>query len=960
MDHQSRRPSHRLRRWWGFSSLGSLVLVVCSLFWAQVALAGGVAPNGPGSSSIWTPSNNSILGTAANTTSQVWFTGYNGVVGEVFFPTADTPNSTDFQFLVGNSTHSWVDEEKVATTSSVVLYDSHSLAWSVTNTATSGKYKIQKTIYTDPSRNSLIQDVTFTALTGHLSDYLLYTLYNPTIHNGGNTNISSTQTAGGRTVLVSTDSTGNYASALAASIPYVSGMTSSGFVGQNDGWTDLKGTSNCGSGTCPDYTMNYTYSSATNGNTAQTGQFDLSNGGTVNTSTATSETFRLVLGFGQTNGGASATTAAESALNGTLGDATNMLSTYVTQWHTFDNGLTAPPAVGSTMAIQQARQQEYYLAVNTLKANQDKQTNAIIAGLGTPWGDSNGDSDTGGYHLVWERDMYEIASAMIVAGDTTDASNALTWAFNSQQQSDGHFPQNSFVNGTQFWPGIQLDEQAFPILLAWKLGVTDNTTYTNHIRPAANYIIEHGPWTGQERWEENSGYSPSTIAAEIAGLLAASSIASTNGDTTNANRFQSYADYYQASVQNWTFTTSGSLGNGYYYERIDDDSNPNDGHSLTIGNGGGTYDERSIVDAGFLELVRQGDVPANDPYITNSIAVVDANIEQTINGNQYWYRYNHDGYGEHADGSNYNGTGVGRLWPIFSGERGIYTVEAGGNADAFLTDMTASENGSGMIPEQIWNSPAPSGFTAGTPTKSMDPLNWSMAEYITLLFSVAHGNVADQTSLTSSRYVTGAFQPHTGFAVDYNSAQLFQGKALTIYYHGSLDNASYVYLHWGENGWQNVPGGDKPMVKRADGFWETTISVPIDATSINFAFNDGAGNWDNNGGGNWNVSIGAGTIYPALSTPVLSFPYVPVQGQQVTISYNGSLAASATSITLHWGYNNWTSPTDIAMTKQSDGSWRATITLPASASALNMAFFNQSSTWDNNGGSDYNLNVSQR
>jgi glucoamylase len=760
-------------------------------------------------------------------------------------------------------------------------------------------------------------------------------------------------------MLVTTDASGNYASALAASTPYVASMNSSGFVGQNDGWTDLKGTSNCGSGTCPDYIMNYTYSSANSGNTAQTAQLDLSNGGTINTSTATAITFRLVLSFGQTNGGTSATTAAESALTGTLGDASNMLNTYVSQWNTFDNGLTAPPAIGSTQAIQQARQQEYYLAVNVLKASQDKQTNAIVAGLGTPWGDSNGDSDAGGYHLVWPRDMYEIGSALIVAGDTTDARNALLWEFNSQQQSDGHFPQNSYVSGTPYWNGVQLDEQAFPIVLAWKLGVTDNTNYTQHIRPAAYYIVEHGPWTGQERWEENGGYSPSTIAAEIAGLLCASSIASTNGDTANANRFQAYADYYQALEEDWMYTTSGSLTGGSYYERIDDNANPNDGHSLTIGNGGGTYDERSVVDAGFLEFVRQGDKAANDPYITNSLATIDAAIKQTVSGNAYWFRYNHDGYGEHGDGSNYNGSGSGRLWPIFSGERGIYTVAAGGSADAYLTAMTASENGSGLIPEQVWDNGAPAGFTPGTATKSMNPLNWAMAEYVALLFSAAQGTVVDQPSITKSRYVTGAFQPHTGYAVDYNSAQLYQGKALTIFYHGSLDNSSHVYLHWGENGWQNIPASDKPMVKRADGFWQTTISVPIDATSINFAFNDGT-NWDNNGGGNWNVSIGAATTYTALATPVMSFPYLPVQGQKVTLVYNGSLASGATTLTLHWGYNNWTSPTDVAMAKQSDGSWQATISVPASSSALNTAYYNQSGIWDNNGGANYNLNVSQR
>jgi glucoamylase len=284
----------RLRRSGYFSSIMLLALVLSFAF-PRLVSASGTAPNGPGASSTWTPSDNTIIGTAANTSSDVWFTGYNGIVGEVYYPTADTPNTTDLQFLVGDSGHSWVDEEKVDTTSTTTLYDPHSLAWTVTNTAKNGKYKIVKTIYTDPIRNSLIQQVTFTALSGTLSNYLLYALYNPTMHNAGNNNSSSTQTYNGTTMLVTTDASSNYASALGASIPYQTNMTSSGFVGQNDGWTDLKGTSNCGSSTCPDYTMNDTYSVANNGNTAQTGLLDLSNGGTINTQTSTTLTFNLVL-----------------------------------------------------------------------------------------------------------------------------------------------------------------------------------------------------------------------------------------------------------------------------------------------------------------------------------------------------------------------------------------------------------------------------------------------------------------------------------------------------------------------------------------------------------------------------------------------------------------------------------------------------------------------------------------
>jgi glucoamylase len=945
--------------------LALLIVVLLAAFPQHVWAAGGSAPSGPGLPSNWTPSNNTILGTAANTTSDIWFTGYNGIIGEVFYPTADTPNTTDLQFLVGDSGHTWVDEEKVATTSSVQLYDNHSLAWVITNTAASGKYRITKTVYTDPSRSSLIQQVTFTALSGTLANYLLYLLYNPAMHDAGNINTSSSQVFNGSTVLVTTDSSGAYASALGASLPFVPGMTSSGFVGVNDGWTDLKGSSNCGSGTCPDFRMSFTYGSANNGNTAQTGQLDLSNGGTVNTQTATSITFSVVLSFGTANGATSSMASAEQTLASTLsGNVATLLSTYVAQWHNFDNGLKAPPAVGSTTAIQQARQQEYYLAANVVSASQDKQTGAFVAGLGTPWGATNGDGDNG-YHLVWERDMYEFSSALIVAGDTADPKRALAFAFNAQQpQSNGHFPQNSFVNGAPFWTGIQMDEQAYPIILAWKLGVTDSTTYQNSIKPAANYILNNGPFTMQERWEENAGYSPSTIAAEIAGLVCAADVARMNGDTASQTLYDNAADYWQAMVQNWTFTTTGPLGGHDYFERIDKDGNPNDGApQITIANtGGAAYDERSIVDAGFLELVRQGVLPSNSPYIGRSLPVIDSTIEQTINGNSYFYRYNHDGYGEHADGSAFNGTGIGRLWPILSGERGVYTIAAGGSADPYLTAMTAAANASGLLPEQVFDGAAPPGDTPGTPTNSMNPLNWAMGEYITLLSSAATNTIADVPAIVPSRYVAGAYQPRAGQVVDYNSSQLNAGKALTIFYRGSLASGSSVFMHWGENSWQNIPT-DQALVQRADGFWQTTISIPNDAAQINFAFNNGAGSWDNNNGQNWNLEIGGSC--PA--GPATSNPCSPVHGKAAQLFYNGPLAAGASSITVHWGYNSWNGVTDTVMTRQSNGPWTAFVMVPASATQLNMAFnasiFNPvtktfTSSWDNNGGQNYSLSGS--
>jgi glucoamylase len=731
-----------------------LVFVVPRFFQGHIGhTIGGTAPNnGQWTPSSWAPSDNTILGTAQNTASDVWFSGSSGIIGEVFYPTADTPNTTALQFLVGDSNHTWVNQEKNDTISKVRLYNNHALAWIVTNTARNGDYQLTKIIYTDPGRNSLIQQVTFKALQGHLADYLLYVYYDPTIHDKGDNNNSFTKVYQGKTMLVSTSGAGKYASALTASIPYQPGMTSSGFLGQSDGWTDLAGRSNCGSSTCPDYTMNFTYSAATDGNSVQTGLLDLSNRGAVDLSSATSITFNLVLSFGQSSGGSEATSSAEQTLLGTLNDRSNMLATYVAQWNSFDDSLRTPPAVGSTPAIQQARQQEYYLAANLLKASQDKQTGAFVAGLGTPWGESNGDQDAGGYHLVWERDMYEFSSALIVAGDTADPKRALLWAFTTQQQAGGLFPQNSYVDGSPYFTGVQMDEQAFPIMLAWKLGVTGKQDYLQHIKPAADLIVKSGGVTGQDRWEENGGYSPSTLAAQISGLVCAAAIARINGDSASQQRYLSTADYYRKMVIAWTYTTSGPLDNGHYFERIDSDGNPNDADTIQISNGGGTYDERSIVDMGFLELVRQGVYPASSPYITSSLQVVDATIEETINGNHYWHRYNHDGYGEHANGADYDGAGIGQLWPILSGERGIYEVAAGQNADQYLTAMMAAANSSGMIPEQVWGNDAPAGYSPGTPTKSMNPLNWAMGEYITLLFSISEHKIADVVPITADRY----------------------------------------------------------------------------------------------------------------------------------------------------------------------------------------------------------------
>ncbi|MFP3581742.1 hypothetical protein SB659_19475, partial [Arthrobacter sp. SIMBA_036] len=89
---------------------------------------------------------------------------------------------------------------------------------------------------------------------------------------------------------------------------------------------------------------------------------------------------------------------------------------------------------------------------------------AIIASLSIPWGSSKGDDDLGGYHLVWTRDLVETAGGLLAAGAHADALEVLDYLV-ATQEADGHWVQNSWLDGRPYWKGIQMDETAFPILL---------------------------------------------------------------------------------------------------------------------------------------------------------------------------------------------------------------------------------------------------------------------------------------------------------------------------------------------------------------------------------------------------------------------------------------------------------------------------------------------------------------
>jgi glucoamylase len=382
---------------------------------------------------------------------------------------------------------------------------------------------------------------------------------------------------------------------------------------------------------------------------------------------------------------------------------------------------------------------------------------------------------------VWARDLYEIATALIADGDLDGARRALDYILNVQQSADGACAQNTMVDGTPIFHSLQLDEVSDPIILAYQLGRKDADTWSRHIKPAAEFLInfaplsEHpAPYTLQERWEEQSGYSPACIASEVAALVCAADIARANGDTDSAKRFLATADSWRSQIEKWTVTTNGPYSSSPYYLRVTKDGRPDSGTTYNLANGGpGAIDQRKVVDPSFLELVRLGIKQASDPVITNSIKVVDTQLSVTTAAGKFWHRYTDDGYGECASGAPWtltppdSGATHGRVWPIFAGERGEYEIAAHNlkGAQANLAAMAKAANEADLLPEQVWDNEAPSGqsgFASGAGTTSATPLAWAHAQFIRLAFDLAAGRLVEQPSIVAERYIERKEQTVTG------------------------------------------------------------------------------------------------------------------------------------------------------------------------------------------------------
>lgn len=657
------------------------------------------APGAPGERATWASGAKQGVGTSTSRESPVWFTLGEGAINEVYYPAVDRANTRLVELVLSDGA-GFFERETLDADHRIEIPDGRALVFRQVNTSRSGRYRVSKTIFTDPARPVVLIEASVEALApGALT---VHVLSDPAVSNSGLGDTAETRE--GALVAHERDT----AVAVAASSGFAA--TNSGFLGSSDGLRELRaGLPLPG------------HARARGGNVVQLGRLP----GTA--VPARPLEFTIAIGFGPDPRAAAATARA-----GLAGSPAERRLRYAEGWHRYLAGLRS---------VRAPYDDQFAMAAMLLRAHEDKATpGAMIASLTIPWGDEVDASagNVGGYHLVWSRDLYHVATAFEALGDRAAALRALDYLLRVQQRPDGSFPQNSWLDGRPFWPSVQMDEVAFPILLAQQLDRTDERTWRRHLRPAAEFILAHGPVTPQERWEEEAGYSPAAIAAQIAGLVAAAEIAEGHGEVASAARYREAADAWDERLPLWTATRNGPHAPVPYFVRIAQQGNPDAGQPIELNNGAGSFDERAIVDAGFLELVRLGIRSATDPLVTASLAVVDRALRVATPHGPAFYRYNHDGYGEKPDGRGWDGTGVGRLWPLLAGERGEYELMAGRDPRPYLDAMLGSANEGRMLPEQVWDRPeAPrAALRFGEGTRAATPLAWACAQFIRLALAV--------------------------------------------------------------------------------------------------------------------------------------------------------------------------------------------------------------------------------
>jgi glucoamylase len=764
------------------------------------------APGRPGAAPTWTTSAKAGVGTALSPLSPVWFTLADGALTEVYFPRVDRPCTRDLGLAVTGA--NFFAEEQRDTTSEVSYLAEGVPAYRLVNTCKAGRYRIEKIVLSDPARPVVLQQTRFTPRQGRLEDYSLYALLAPHLAGRGAGNTGWAGDYKGIPMLF-TERDGT-ALALACTAPW--GLRSAGFVGASDGRQDLE----------KHRRLTHTYERAEDGNVLLTAQIDHA---------ATGGAFLLLLAFGRTW-----REAGRNARATLLDGFDSARDSYQRGWSEWLKTLRPLPRHGD--------HDLYKLSAAVIRCHEGKSVpSGIIASLSVPWGFARGDGTewSAGYHLVWPRDLVESAGALLAAGAARDARRVLL-DVEVLQEADGHWHQNLWLDGAPQWGGNQMDEAALVILLVGLLRRHDALNPGDlgrlwpMVRQAAAYLVRHGPVSGEDRWEEDAGYSPFTLAVEVAALLVAADLAEANDAGLLAPYLRETADAWNAAVERWIYVRGTDLarhaGVEGYYVRLAPPDEASRGRPAA-----GTVPWRNRPDPGArlraatlvspdaLALVRFGLRAADDPRVVNTVRVLDATLKVDTPNGPAWHRYNGDGYGEHADGSPFDGTGIGRAWPLLAGERAHYELAAGrrGDAEALVDAMERFAGPGNLLPEQVWDTTdVPGrGLYFGKPSGSAMPLVWAHAEYVKLRRSLHEGRVFDMPPQTVERYVrshTGS--PYTVWRFNQKCRAIDPGQVLRVEVPGpavvswAVDGQASQEMPTRDSGWglhvADLPTADLP------------------------------------------------------------------------------------------------------------------------------------------------------
>jgi glucoamylase len=703
--------------------------------------------------------------------SRLWFTVGGGIVNEVYYPRVDIPQIRDLGFIVADGRGFWVEVKRLWQ-HSVELMEPGIPAVRVIHRHPRFELKLQ--IVPGMERDAMLIDV---VLTGD-EDLVPYALLAPHLGGTGRNNYAEVVEYGGHRILWAEQ--GPFALALAAVSERqrdAFGRASAGCVGTSDGWQDFSRNG----------AMSREYSSAGPGNVALIGELPRS--------------ALLALAFGP-----SPESAATLALTALFEPFEHTRDRHIRGWKEWYAKSRVPPDYLDGLPAICVEQ--FQISAMVLRTHQDKTyPGTMVASLSVPWGNTKEERE--GYHLVWPRDLVECAGALLAVGATREAGNTLRY-LRATQLPDGHWYQNQFLGGKPYWTGVQLDETALPVLLATLLaerGALEGTEVADMVRRALSYIVRHGPQSDQDRWEENAGLNTFTLASCIAALVSGAGYLPDDGRDLALD----FADFWNSRLEDWTAVHDTPLARQFgipgYYVRV--------APSQAIADRGAFDRVLSIknqaLDPGlpasaqfgvdFLQLVRFGLRRCDDPLIVGSVRLADALLKVETPNGPCWHRYYDDGYGEHDDGSAYDGVGRGRAWPLLTGERAHYEIVCGNDPRPLIEAMARMASPGGMLPEQIWDAPdiAERGLQLGRPTGSAMPLAWAHAEYLKLVASRALKRPFDRPEAVWRRYRGERIKSLRAIWSEHAPiGQIAAGVSLIIALRAPAN------VHFGFDGWQGV------------------------------------------------------------------------------------------------------------------------------------------------------------